>query len=122
MVPSGKYFPVLILLLSYVLTLTVDVKTDEAGLEKETPSNANAISDGALAINAGADTTARAITFLIFLLLDNPTCMDRVRSEIERVFTKGENVLDTSKYASLTYLEACMCVYSSGIVKKVEAL
>lgn len=83
-------------------------QTDEAGLEKEKPSKANAISDGALAINAGADTTARAITFLIFLLLDNPTCMDRVRSEIESVFPKGGNVLDTSMYASLTYLEACM--------------
>lgn len=84
------------------------LQADDAGIEKEKPSKANVISDGALAVNAGADTTARAVTFLIFLLLDNPTCMDRVRSEIERVFTKGENVLDTSKYASLTYLEACM--------------
>lgn len=83
-------------------------QTDEAGLEKEKPSKANAISDGALAINAGADTTARAITFLLFLLLDNPSCMDRVRAEIEKIFPKGESVLDTSKYASLTFLEACM--------------
>ncbi|KLO05397.1 cytochrome P450 [Schizopora paradoxa] len=82
--------------------------TDEAGLEKEKPSKANAISDGGLAINAGADTTARAIAFLIFLLLDNPICMDRVKAELDSVFPKGENVLETSKYASLTYLEACI--------------
>ncbi|KLO18216.1 high nitrogen upregulated cytochrome P450 monooxygenase 1 [Schizopora paradoxa] len=82
--------------------------TDEAGLEKEKPLKEEAVSDGTLAINAGADTTARAIAFLLFLLLDDPIHMVRVRAEINSVFIKGENVLNTSKYTSLTYLEACI--------------
>lgn len=81
---------------------------DEAGLEKDPPPVANVIADGALAIIAGADTTARAVTSLLYFLMDNPKYYNRVIQEMRATFPEGESVLDTSKYAELTFLEACM--------------
>jgi len=82
--------------------------TDDAGLEKEKPPVKNVISDGALAIIAGADTTARAMTSLLFFLLSNRPYYARLRAELDATFSDGDNVLDTSKYESLTFLDACI--------------
>ncbi|KAJ8502816.1 hypothetical protein ONZ45_g11411 [Pleurotus djamor] len=82
--------------------------TDEAGLEKEQPDFANVVADGTVAIVAGADTVATVIMCLFYYLLSNPNVYERLRQEIDTTYPRGEDALDTSKHASLTYLSACI--------------
>ncbi|KAF7327427.1 hypothetical protein MKEN_00320500 [Mycena kentingensis (nom. inval.)] len=56
---------------------------DEAGLESEPPSNAQVVSDGGLAIIAGAETTATSISHLLWLLLCNPRAYARLQAEVD---------------------------------------
>jgi cytochrome P450 len=90
-----------------------------------------AVSDGVLAIVAGADTTSSALSryrtnlcLLIFLLmsywteissflwcvLSNPDIYRRVQAEVDTVYPDEESVSDTSKHADLHLLTACLYV------------
>jgi cytochrome P450 len=82
--------------------------TDEAGLERTKPPIANVVADGFLAIIAGADTTATAMTCFFYLLLKHPDVYKRLQAEIDTVFPIGENPLDTSKHSNMPYLTACL--------------
>jgi len=82
--------------------------TDEAGYEKTKPPLRNVVADGALAIIAGSDTTASALSSLFFLLLSNRDCYDRLQAEIDDLFPPGENAMDTSKYANMPFLSSCI--------------
>ena len=84
------------------------LQTDEAGLEKQKPTLSDTVADGALAIIAGADTTAAALASLFYLLLTNMTSYKRLQDEIDRVFPEGEDPMDVSKHAQLPFLAACM--------------
>jgi len=81
---------------------------DEAGLEKVAPSEDSVISDGTLAIIAGADTSARSLSALLFFLVTHPVQLARVREEVDSVFGDGGDVLETSKYDRLIFLDACI--------------
>ncbi|KAL4247923.1 Cytochrome P450 superfamily protein [Abortiporus biennis] len=82
--------------------------SDEAGLEKVKPPMKNVIADGALAIIAGADTTASAMASLFYLLLSHPEYYKLLREEVDTVFPPGEDPLDTSKHNELTFMNACI--------------
>ncbi|GLB42458.1 putative high nitrogen upregulated cytochrome P450 monooxygenase 2 [Lyophyllum shimeji] len=82
--------------------------SDEAGLEKERPPVSNIIADSALAMIAGADTTATGLGNLFYLLLSHPGCLERLRAEIDEVYPKGESAVGSSKHSQLPYLTACV--------------
>lgn len=91
-----------------VMINCISLKIDEAGLEKVAPSEDSVISDGTLAIIAGADTSARSLSALLFFLVTHPVQLARVREEVDSVFGDGGDVLETSKYDRLIFLDACM--------------
>ncbi|KAG6864469.1 hypothetical protein C0991_009303 [Blastosporella zonata] len=78
---------------------------DEDGVSTNPPTVPEVVSDGGLAIIAGADTTSSAITNLIFFLLSNPNAYRRLQAEID---TLGDNVMDYAKQAHLPYLNAAL--------------
>ncbi|KAJ8074049.1 hypothetical protein PM082_012341 [Marasmius tenuissimus] len=82
--------------------------TDEAGIEKTPPSRKTVTSDSALAIVAGSDTAATAMTCLFWFLLANPKCYKRLQKEIDEVYPADEDAFDTSKHARMNYLGACI--------------
>ncbi|KAF7330420.1 Cytochrome P450 [Mycena venus] len=81
---------------------------DEAGLEKEKPLVGDVIADGALAIIAGADTTASAFASLFFLLLSHPKYYEQLQEEIDSQFPHGVDPMDTRSHADMKILNACI--------------
>ena len=68
-------------------------------------------SDGALAIIAGSDTAATALSQTLYFLLRHPECMQKLREEIESVYPGSTDpLLDFGKQAEMPYLNACMYV------------
>ncbi|KAK7680564.1 hypothetical protein QCA50_016346 [Cerrena zonata] len=82
--------------------------SDEAGLEKEKPTLREVASDGALAVIAGADTTASALASLFWSLIRNPEVYKRLQNEIDTVYADHANPLSTEKHSKLVYLNACI--------------
>ncbi|KAJ7116435.1 cytochrome P450 [Mycena epipterygia] len=78
---------------------------DEAGLETESPSLAQVISDSSPAIVAGAETTATALCNLFWLLLCNPVTYSRLQIEIDSL---GADALDPEAQKRSAYLNACI--------------
>jgi cytochrome P450 len=66
------------------------------------------LSDGALAIIAGADTVGSALSNVFWLLLCNPSAYSRLQAEVDRIFPDGENALDPAKHVHMQYLNAVM--------------
>lgn len=56
---------------------------------------------------AGADTTSTTLSHLWYLLLRNPTCLERLRKEVDEVFAQGDEP-DFAKQVSMPYLNACL--------------
>jgi cytochrome P450 len=83
---------------------------DEAGLEKQKPPLPNVIADGALAVVAGADTTASALSSLFFFLLSHPKYYEQLQEEIDSHFPLGADPLNTSSHADMKFLNACLWV------------
>ncbi|ESK88155.1 cytochrome p450 [Moniliophthora roreri MCA 2997] len=82
--------------------------TDEAGLEKSPPSLETVTSDSALAIVAGSDTTASAMTSLFWFLLANPEWYKRLQNEVDEVYPDGDDALDASRHGRMKILGACI--------------
>ena len=61
-----------------------------------------------LAIVAGSDTSATAISNVLYLLLRHPECMKRLQKEIDETFPDPDAVMDYSRQADMVYLNACM--------------
>ncbi|KAF8896562.1 cytochrome P450 [Infundibulicybe gibba] len=74
---------------------------DEDGVAVNPPAVAEVISDGGLAIIAGADTTSSVLSNLFYFLLSNPVAYQRLQTEIDSL---GDEVMDYSKQAHLPYL------------------
>ncbi|OBZ79546.1 hypothetical protein A0H81_01401 [Grifola frondosa] len=72
------------------------------------PPTAQVISDGALAMIAGSDTTASVLTSLFFCLLSHRETYDCLQAEIDSYFPPGENALDTRYHAEMPYLNAVL--------------
>ncbi|KAJ7306273.1 high nitrogen upregulated cytochrome P450 monooxygenase 2 [Mycena albidolilacea] len=82
--------------------------TDEAGLEKEQPTVETAAGDGVTAIIAASDTTASTMSSLVWFLLSNPKCYQRVQQESDNVFVNGDDFFDVGKHQELHFLSACI--------------
>jgi len=81
---------------------------DETGMEKQKPSMAEVVADGALSIVAGSDTTATAISCCVWFILSNREIYSRVQTEVDSVYPDGESLLDTSRHPELRFLTACL--------------
>ncbi|KAJ7286362.1 high nitrogen upregulated cytochrome P450 monooxygenase 2 [Mycena rebaudengoi] len=82
--------------------------TDEAEIGEMKPTLAESVSDGVLAIVAGADTTASALSSFLWCILSNPDIYRRVQAEVDSVYPDEESVSDTSKQGDLYLLTACL--------------
>ncbi|KAG6902636.1 hypothetical protein C0995_013761 [Termitomyces sp. Mi166 len=82
--------------------------SDEPGLEKERPTVKEIVADSTLAMIAGSDTTATALSNLFYFLLRHPHCLKRLRDEIDDVYPKEECPLSSAKHSHLPYLAACI--------------
>lgn len=90
-------------------------KLDEDGLEDVKPSEELALGEGFLAIVAGADTTATAITNALYFLLKHPEVKKRLQEEISKALSMTPGDADYTKFMELPYFNACMWVTSSAI-------
>ncbi|KAG6872248.1 hypothetical protein C0995_011597 [Termitomyces sp. Mi166 len=86
-------------------SLIENLQIDEDGVSSTPPTVIEVVSDGGLAIIAGADTTSSAIANLIYFLLANPNTYKRLQTEID---TLGDGVMDYAKQAHLPYLTAAL--------------
>ncbi|KAL1987808.1 hypothetical protein VTN96DRAFT_2211 [Rasamsonia emersonii] len=59
-------------------------------------------------LNAGSVTTAIAITNVLFQLLKNPWCLQKLREELDAVLDPDEVVAPYDKVKHLPYLRACL--------------
>ncbi|KAJ7039636.1 cytochrome P450 [Mycena alexandri] len=76
---------------------------DEAGLEPTPPSSAQILSDGGLAIIAGAETTSTTLCHIIWFLLCNPTAYRRLQAEVD---DQKRNTWVPASQARMPYLNA----------------
>jgi cytochrome P450 len=66
------------------------------------------VAEVSIMMNAGSDTTAIAMNNVMFWLLKNPKCLDRLREEIDAVLEPDEIVAPYDKVKHLPYLRACL--------------
>ncbi|KAJ6468119.1 high nitrogen upregulated cytochrome P450 monooxygenase 2 [Mycena vitilis] len=81
---------------------------DEAGLEKQTPSLEISAADGLVAVVAGSDTTAAALSSFVWFILSNPAYYMRLQHELDDVYVEGDDPFDVSKHDELHFLSACI--------------
>lgn len=82
---------------------------DGDDLEDVKPGLETVASDGILAIIAGSDTAATALSHTFYFLLRYPKCMDRLKEEIQLAYPGAtDTMLDFAKQADMPYLNACM--------------
>jgi cytochrome P450 len=62
-------------------------------------------SEAVLAILAGSDTTATALANAMYYLMTHPTCMTRLRAEVDAAADPGTEI-DADKLVELSYLQA----------------
>ncbi|KZT08061.1 cytochrome P450 [Laetiporus sulphureus 93-53] len=79
----------------------------ESSTEKERPAFPTIIASAAVAIVAGSDTTATALSSAMFFLCLQPTCYERLRDEVDTAFPLGKaEPTDSVKLAQMDYLNA----------------
>ncbi|KAJ6020713.1 cytochrome protein [Penicillium herquei] len=66
------------------------------------------VSEISIMMNAGSDTTAIATNATLYLLLKNPSCLQRLRDEVASVLDCDETVAAYDKVRHLPYLRACI--------------
>lgn len=59
-------------------------------------------------LNAGSDTTATALTNVLYWLLKNPACFSKLRAELDSVLDDDEAVAPYDLIKHLPYLRACL--------------
>ncbi|KAH8107519.1 high nitrogen upregulated cytochrome P450 monooxygenase 2 [Phellopilus nigrolimitatus] len=80
---------------------------DEDGVGKTPPSEAEIISNGALAIVAGSDTTSSTLGGIFYYLLTHPDVYKRLQKEVDAVFPPGEgDPFDATKLIEMPFLNA----------------
>jgi cytochrome P450 len=86
------------------------LQIDESGVQSEPPTKAEVLSDSALAIVAGSDTTATVLSNLFCFLLANPSTYTCLQAEVDILST--EDLHDHVRLAQMPYLNAVMFVPS----------
>ncbi|KAH9937927.1 high nitrogen upregulated cytochrome P450 monooxygenase 2 [Epithele typhae] len=76
--------------------------------DKPSPPVQQLVDDGVLAIVAGADTTASALTMFVFCLLEHPEVYEKLQREIDKHYPAGEDATDVKNHRELLYLTACI--------------
>ena len=64
------------------------------------------VDDGILAVTAGSDTTASALTSLFLCLLTHPGTYASLQDEVDKFYTKDEDSLVTKHHQDMVYLHA----------------
>lgn len=100
----------LFLRLPFYPTHSNHVQVDDGSLERESPSVADALSDGTLAIVAGTDTIKTTLAAIFYHLLLNPTSYQHLQEEVDQVFPNADDPMDFNKLSEMEYLDACMYV------------
>ncbi|THG99327.1 hypothetical protein EW026_g3001 [Hermanssonia centrifuga] len=80
--------------------------SNEDGGDAQSPSPALVISDGALAVVAGSDTTASVLSNIFWCLLSHPEVYKRLQQEVDQYYPQQEDALDTTHHTKMFYLEA----------------
>lgn len=78
--------------------------------DKPAPPLKQLVDDGILAIIAGADTVASALTSILYCVLTHPETYSKLRDEVDRFYPQGEDAFDPKYYREMTYLHAVMYV------------
>ena len=89
-----------------------DLDPDEIKSEVSTISNASApladtVTDGDT-VDAGSDTTAIALSHIVYNLLRNPLRLQKLREELNSTLTPDEVIAPYAKLKHLPYLRACL--------------
>lgn len=84
------------------------LQNDEDGVESAPPSFQQVVSDGLLAIVAGADSTSGVLTTIFYCLLRNPAIYKRLQEEVDKYYPPESNALDTKYHNEMSYLNAIM--------------
>jgi len=81
---------------------------DEDGLEPDPPSDLQVVSDGALTVVAGADTSAMVLVNTFYLLITHPVEYARLRADVDANFPAGdeEGAFDFMKLSKMPFLNA----------------
>lgn len=66
------------------------------------------VAEISIMMNAGSDTTAIAVNNAMYCLLSNPTCLRKLRAELDAVLSRDEVVIPYDKVRHLPYLRACL--------------
>lgn len=66
------------------------------------------VAEISIMMNAGHDTTAISLRNVLFFLLKNPRCMEKLREELDEVLNEDDVVAPYSKVKHLPYLRACI--------------
>ena len=59
-------------------------------------------------LNAGSTTTAISMSNVMYQMLKNPNCMERLRKEIDETLDDDEEIAPYEKVKHLPYLRACL--------------
>lgn len=66
------------------------------------------VAECSIMMNAGSDTTATALTNVLYWLLKNPKCLAKLRAELDEVLEPHEMVAAYDRVKHLPYLRACL--------------
>ncbi|KAK0112655.1 hypothetical protein ONS95_014394 [Cadophora gregata] len=66
------------------------------------------VAEISIMMNAGSDTTAIAMNNAMYLLLANPSCLEKLREELDAVIEPSEVTIPYDKVRHLPYLRACL--------------
>lgn len=89
------------------------LQSNEDGVDASTPPMAVLLSDSALAIGAGADTTASVLANIFFNLLTHREYYKALQEEVDHFYPHDEDAMDAKHHSKMFWLEAIMCVRSS---------
>lgn len=82
---------------------------DEDGILPTPPSLPQIVTDAALAIVAGSDTTSSLLSNVVYCLLKSPQDYGRLRDEVDATFPADEGPpFDAAKLAAMPFLNAVM--------------
>lgn len=82
---------------------------DGDDVESVKPPMEEVAADGILAIIAGSDTSAIALSHTFFFLIRHPKFMKRLLKEIDSEYPQAmDTMIDFAKQADMPYLNACM--------------
>ncbi|KAJ5622731.1 benzoate 4-monooxygenase cytochrome p450 [Penicillium herquei] len=66
------------------------------------------VAECSIMLNAGSDTTGIALTNVLYWLLKNPICLEKLRDELDDIFEEEMTVAAYDRVKHLPYLRACL--------------